>query len=116
MISKKAYKFLPEVVNLMTICVKKELLSQKQLEIIQHHIDCALYGGQEEHEEENNDSAQNEDDTEDLDTDSNAEGDKTVSTIISCYFSPLFCLSISCKVHLCINCNLKVMNNTFNSG
>ena len=60
--------------------------------------------------------AQNGEDTEDLDTDSNAEGDKTMSTIISCYFSPLFCLSISCKVHLCINCNLKVMNNTFNSG
>ena len=89
---------MPEVVNLMKICVKKEPLSQKQLEIIQYNIDSALYDGQ----ERNEDSGQNGDDTEDLDTDSNAEGDKTVSTIISCYLSPLFCLSISCKVHLYI--------------
>ena len=102
MISKKGYKFVPEVVNLMKICVKKEPLSQKQLEIIQYNIDCALYGGQEEQEEGNEDGTQNGDDTEDLDTDSNAEGDKTVSTIISCYLSPLFYLSISCKVHLYI--------------
>ena len=101
----------------MTIYVKKEPLSQKQLEIIQYNIDSALYGGQEEEEEkENDDHAQNGEDTKDLDTDSNAEGDKTVSTLISCYFSPWFSLSIYCKVHLCINCNLKVMNNTFNSG
>ena len=100
-ISKKGYKFVPEVVSLMTICVKKEPLSQKQLEIIQYNIDCALYGGQEE-QEGNEDGAQNGDDTEDLDTDSNAAGDKIVSTIISCYLSPLFCLSISCKVHLYI--------------
>ena len=98
-ISKKGYKFVPEVVNLMTICVKKEPLSQKQLEIIQYNIDSALYSGQ---EERNEDGAQNGDDTEDLDTDSNAGGDKTVSTIISCYLSPLFCLSISCEVHLYI--------------
>ena len=58
-ISKKGYKFLPEVVNLMTICVKKEPLSQKQLEIIQYNIDSALYGGQEEQEEENDEGAQN---------------------------------------------------------
>ena len=70
----------------MTICVKKEPLSQKQLEIIQYNIDSALYSGQEE--EENDEGAQNGEDTEDLDTDSNAEGDKTVSTLISCYFSP----------------------------
>ena len=71
----------------MTICVKKEPLSQIQLESIQYNIDSALYSGQEE-EEENDEGAQNGEDTEDLDTDSNAEGDKTVSTLISCYFSP----------------------------
>ena len=77
----------------MTICVKKEPLSQKQLEIIQYNIDCALYGGQ---EERNEDGAQNGDDTEDLDTDSNAEGDKTVSTIISF----LLFVSIILSVHI----------------
>ena len=72
----------------MKICVKKEPLSQKQLEIIQYNIDSALYSGQEEQEEENDEGTQTGEDTEDLDTDSNAEGDKTVSTLISCYFSP----------------------------
>ena len=75
----------------MTICVKKEPLSQKQLEIIQYNIDSALYGGQDEQEQEeveNHDGVDNGEDTEDLDTDSNAEGDKPVSTIISYYFSP----------------------------
>ena len=101
-ISKEGYKFVSEVVNLMTICVKKEPLLQKQLEIIQYNIDCALYSGQEEQEEGNGDGAQNGDDTKDLDTDSNAEGDKIMSRIISWYLSPLFCVSISCKVHLYI--------------
>ena len=82
----------------MTICVKKEPLSQKQLEIIQYNIDSALYGGQEEMR-----MVDIMEMTLRIWTQIQMlREDKTVSTIISCYLSPLFCLSISCKVHLYI--------------
>ena len=72
----------------MTRSVKKEPLSQKQLEIIQYNIDSALYGVQAEAEEgENDDGIDNGEDTEEMETDSNPDGDKTVSTIIFYSFS-----------------------------
>ena len=81
-LSKGGHKFIPDVVHLMNKTIKREPVSQQELQVIQYHIDTTLYDAQNQDNVDNNND-QDEDMADNLESDGPENYSNTESKMVS---------------------------------